>query len=680
MSESTKNQKYIHQIDSLRAIAVLGVIIYHLQPGFLPGGYAGVDIFFVISGFLITNSLFRADKLTFKKNVLSFYKNRFFRIYPLYSIVVLFFVVVSCYIYLPVDLKKQVNQSISAILLMPNYYFMNNLDVSYFSTDAKSSLLLHLWSVGVEIQNYIIWGGLLFFISKATVKIKAITVTIIAIISFLYSQYLLDVNSLVSFYSPLSRMWEFAIGSFCYIISGSKIKSLTLYRVSNAIGFCLIAFSYFMLRDSTPYPGGWAIPGVLGAALLIQGVNAGPNYTNWILDSVILKRIGVLSYSIYLWHWPLIALYQYEYGDVTFLSSVIIFALTVIMSLISVKYIESPFREHNPLNLNNKKINTKTRLASILLITCLTITSNHIVISNDGYVNIDRGLMDKESKTIAEFTKPAYMYDFNCQSMNYFNSQIFNSERCIIGKKEPPQMLIAGDSNSAHFVGYLSQIASHENLAFRNATQSSCPPFSSDSVKAYTDINNLKACESYNNALRNNAKNYDVIFIGALWSKYYQNGNFKNDFEKMIEDFSIDDKQIIIALQIPIFNQYDKDCTLKKLKINSIDCNSRLSEPKVISEANEYIKSIVKKHRNIHLFDMSNLLCDSIMCHASVNNKPVYYDREHLSMNGSAYLGFLSIKENKVPYFLSDKYFNDKRYAPLPSHEPDTDELWNAFR
>lgn len=124
------------------------------------------------------------------------------RIYPLYSLIVLLFISISCYIYLPSDLLVQAKQSIAAVLLIPNYYFMNNLDVSYFSVDAKNALFLHLWSVGVEVQNYIIWGLLFFLISGRKTACKITVLTLIAVASFYYSQRQLTTDPMVSFYSP----------------------------------------------------------------------------------------------------------------------------------------------------------------------------------------------------------------------------------------------------------------------------------------------------------------------------------------------------------------------------------------------------------------------------------------------------------------------------------------------
>lgn len=681
MNSTSKNRQYIHQIDGLRAIAVLGVVIYHFLPNAIPGGYSGVDMFFVISGFLITKSLYREGNIANKGDVFDFYVRRFFRIYPLYLFVLIVFIFVSCFIYIPDDLTKQAEQSISAILLIPNYYFMSKLDVGYFSTDAKSSIFLHLWSIGVEIQNYIIWGVGLCIISKFTLRIKILIISMVLLFSFIYSQYQLSVNNLVSFYSPLSRVWEFAAGSLCYLMRERKNKSYLFFLIVNAIGFGLIASSYFILNDYSPYPGLLAAPSVLGIMLLIVGFTNTSVSIDWVLGNPILTIIGKISYSMYLWHWPLVVLYQYEYGKISVGIAISLFSLVFLVSLITERYIELPFRDSSPSKKKRKKLKINARLLILMAGSITAISTIQLISYNHGYLNLDKNAFDKRSDLVNAFTRPAYVYDFNCQSINSFSESIFNDDRCVIGnKKNQPQMLIVGDSNSAHFVGYLSQVASNEGLTFRNATQSSCPPMGSGVVAGYTDFKYINACKQYNDSLRKYANDYDVIFIGALWEKYYKNKNFKADFEKMIDALSRGGKEVIIALQVPVFGDYDKNCTLKKMKNDGLNCNDRLTEPKPYSDANEYIKNISKKYRGVHTFDISDLICDEEGCHASINDNPIYYDSEHLSMNGSAYLGFFAERNHKTPFFLKQDFFNGKRRAPTPLHEPSAAELWDSFK
>lgn len=656
--------KYFHNIDTLRCIAVLGVLFYHLNPSLLPGGYSGVDVFFVISGFLIASSL-KLDAKIKRQDVLYFLRRRFFRVYPLYIFSIVIFSLASCLIYLPSDLVKQLNQTLPALLLLPNFHFLNNIDNGYFSTEAKNTVFLHLWSVGVEFQNYIICGLFAWFLSRPIVKHKKTTVVTIIVISLIYSQVLAMKNSAESFYLPLSRTWEFCVGILCYLII-KKNKS----TLASMIGLAIVISFYLCAGKEINYPGFWAVPVVAGTAIFILfSIDSKDSIQN----PHPVRYIGRISYSIYIWHWPIIALINYLYGDVSTKAAFIALLVTYVLSIFSYRYIEAPFREVKSINPVFK---SGALLTSAILLLLITIN----VLEHDGYVDINRELYNKNKDSIYSFTQPAYKFDFNCQSMKSFSPTLFDSDKCLTGKKDAPQMLIVGDSNAAHFVGYLSQIAVSEKLTFRNITQSSCPPFESDVIEQYTDARYVNACKKYNDVLRTRINQYDVIFIGALWDKYYDNRSFKKHFEKMLADFSKNNKQIIIALKIPKFVSYDKSCFLKKMKVPFLNCTQRLSEDDIDIPVNRYISEMAKENKNIHIFDMSNMLCDDKKCYSSINNVPVYFDSDHLSMNGSAYLGKIAMDSHAVPDFLEPNFFKDKRRASLPIHEPDSTELWSQFK
>lgn len=660
----TTMNKYYHNLDTLRCIAVFGVVIYHLNPSWLPGGYSGVDVFFVISGFLIASSL-KLDTEIKNQDVFAFFKRRFLRIYPLYIFSIAIFSVAACFIYLPSDLIKQVNQSLSSILLTPNLYLLNNIDNGYFSTEAKDTVFLHLWSIGVEFQNYITCSLVAWLISKPHVKYKKTIILITIFISLAHSQSLAINNNAGSFYLPLSRTWEFCVGILCYFYIKTKKNTLMC-----ATGFTMIMVFYFSATKNLTYPGLWAIPVVTGTAFFIL-------FSTDSKDSFQNPRpvcyTGKISYSIYIWHWPLIAFLNYLFGGVGPEAALITLLVTYILSILTYQYIETPFRV-------NKRVSPTIKYGILIATATFLSLLTTYVLKDNGYININEELYNKNNKAIDSFTQPAYKFDFNCQSMESFSPTLFDSDKCLTGKKDAPQMLIVGDSNAAHFVGYLSQIAIYENLTFRNITQSSCPPFDSDVVEQYTDARYVDACKKYNDALRTHIDNYDVIFIGALWDKYYSNKSFKIHFEKMLADFSKNNKQLIIALKTPKFSSYDKSCLLKKMKLPFLNCTQRLSEVNVSIPANVYIKEMARKNKNIHVFDISKMLCNEKLCHSIMNNVPVYYDSDHLSMNGSAYLGKVTMDSHTIPAYLEPNFFKDKRRAPLPFSAPDNTDLWSQFK
>lgn len=298
------NKNYRADIDGLRAVSVLSVLIFHAFPNLLPGGFVGVDIFFVISGYLITKIIINNIE-SGNIRLFDFYRHRVRRIFPALIIVLLFCLISGWFILDPLEFKTLGKNLSASTIFMLNFSLRK--EAGYFDTASDYKPLLHLWSLSIEEQFYLIWPFFLLFSSK--LKIPAIRSVIIFIIpSFIFSVLLSLTSPISDFFFPLTRFWEILFGAafLCLERNGCMQISPAMRSCMSIMGMALLIIALAMFNNTSPYPGWRAVLPVLSGTLLIaSGSNACVN--RWILSFRPLVLIGVISYPLYLWHWPLLS-------------------------------------------------------------------------------------------------------------------------------------------------------------------------------------------------------------------------------------------------------------------------------------------------------------------------------------------------------------------------------------
>jgi peptidoglycan/LPS O-acetylase OafA/YrhL len=355
---------YRPDIDGLRAIAVLSVVLYHAFPTLLPGGFIGVDLFFVISGFLISNILY-SELEQGQFSIIRFYGRRIRRIFP-----ALILVLISCWLagwfILFADEYLQLGKHMAA-----GASFASNLvlwgESSYFDNAAETKPLLHLWSLGVEEQYYLFWPLLILFAWKQFRNIPGF-IFFLLIISFVWNVVNIRQDPISTFYSPLSRFWELLFGALlAYIVYQSREQSLTVddytfvirshvrrlrVRVGisvwdnflSLLGALFFLTGVFLIDKFQAFPGWWALLPVLGAFFIIA---AGPNgiINRAVLSSRLLVWVGLISYPLYLWHWPLLSfLHIFESGLPSKILLISAVTLSFILAWLTYWFIERPIR------------------------------------------------------------------------------------------------------------------------------------------------------------------------------------------------------------------------------------------------------------------------------------------------------------------------------------------------
>jgi peptidoglycan/LPS O-acetylase OafA/YrhL len=371
------HSKYRPDIDGLRAVAVLAVVAFHSFPNWLKGGFIGVDIFFVISGYLISTIIFEnLDKDTFSFS--EFYARRIKRIFP-----ALILVLVFCFIFgwyeLLADEFKELGKHIAA-----GAGFVSNIvlwsEAGYFDSAADTKPLLHLWSLGIEEQFYIVWPLLLWFAWKQKFNLLTVTV-VVSIFSFVLNIKGIKEDPVATFYSPQTRFWELLSGSLLawvtlykknvyanikskidiFLKGKQKADSKTLTDILSFTGLFLLLYGFWQINKEINFPGIWALIPIIGSLLiLISGHEALVNRI--ILSNKIAVWFGLISFPLYLWHWPLLSFARIVEGDMpSYYIRGAAVVLSVLLAWLTYKFVEHPFRF-------GKRSNVKVTTLVVLII------------------------------------------------------------------------------------------------------------------------------------------------------------------------------------------------------------------------------------------------------------------------------------------------------------------------
>ena len=342
---------YFPHIDGLRAIAVLAVLLFHADIdkdlGVFQGGFIGVDIFFVISGFLITRMILGAlNEQSFSFG--EFYVRRARRLFPALFVTIATSFCIGVFLYPPDELERLGGAALNATLSLSNFYFW--LESGYFDADAYTKPLLHTWSLGVEEQFYLFWPVLLVllsrFLSSRTLKFSLVA---LFILSLIVSEVFISTAPVAAFYLTPFRVFEFSFGALIWVYGAQLAQAKSLSSIFSLTGLSLILFGIVTFDAITPFPGLTALIPVVGTGLLIS--YGGHGVVGSFLSLPMVRYIGRVSYSLYLVHWPVIVFYpRILPGKISDLEEILLVAISFVLAAAMHRFIEKPFRSPKPLN------------------------------------------------------------------------------------------------------------------------------------------------------------------------------------------------------------------------------------------------------------------------------------------------------------------------------------------
>lgn len=331
---------YRSELDGLRAIAVLAVILYHAGLNWngmalLPGGFLGVDVFFVLSGFLITGILVQRQP-----GLMAYYKSRVDRIYPALLLMLLFSCIAAYWFMTTSDLLSFVESLKGALGFYSNYVFMH--EDSYAADSSNYKVLLHTWSLGVEWQYYLIFPFIIYAARRFfDAQFEQILIGLFAV-SFFYCLYLMKIDSTYAFYSTPSRVWQLFAGGIVFLIS-RHLKESRFDTFLSALGLVVIAYAMLFFKDSDNHPGFISFSAVIGSSLFILFTR--PGTLIYKLTTLrIAGFLGVISYSLYLYHQPILVFYRLGFGEIGKKSFILLFILMILVAYLSYRFFEDPIR------------------------------------------------------------------------------------------------------------------------------------------------------------------------------------------------------------------------------------------------------------------------------------------------------------------------------------------------
>ena len=386
--DTPKKNDYRPDIDGLRAIAVLSVVVFHAFPSLLQGGFIGVDIFFVISGYLISKHIWddlRTESFSIKK----FYARRVRRIFPALAVVFLACLLLGWVILTPGEYESLGRHIFAGSLFLSNFLFWK--ESGYFDSAADTKPLLHLWSLGIEEQFYIVWPLFLAIFWRFNKYLRWGLLGVIGI-SLAYSLVIVRRDVVADFYSPFTRFWELALGAFVAYVTAQKLTVSAPNRsIISWFGLGLIVTATIIIKNSDPFPGALALLPTVGAALLIcAGEAAWVN--RHLLSNRLLVWVGLISYPLYLWHWPLLSFARIiESGTPSVEVRMVMVAAGFILAWPTYKLIERPVR-------------ARSKSSIVVWILCLAVFSlgiaGFIVKSAHGYKLRQSGMFNGDPSTM----------------------------------------------------------------------------------------------------------------------------------------------------------------------------------------------------------------------------------------------------------------------------------------
>ncbi|NVO25221.1 acyltransferase family protein [Donghicola mangrovi] len=456
---------YRADIDGLRAIAVLSVLLFHLGVPLVPGGFAGVDIFFVISGYLITGILLR-DMQAGQFSLLHFYRKRALRILPALCFVLLATVAVGSRILLPSEMAELGRSIVATMLFGANIYYWSTLD--YFHPDAKENPLLHTWSLGVEEQFYILLPLLMWLCFRYTRQCVVPMLAATVAISFALSVFAVGPMPRASFYLLPTRFWELGAGA---LLAAMPLRLAPRWAEGAGMaGFALLVAGIFGLNETLPFPGAAALLPVAGAALLIAA--GGQGGIGRLLSKTAPVWIGQISYSVYLWHWPLIVFWKMRTDtDLTVPETAGLGAAAILFGALSTRFIERPFR-NLPAGLTDGRI-LWPALVAVLAGIGLGWGLSHMPSALRTYPTEVARLDTYGGYFDAPDFKADWRYDRCHLDPHSGGFEAYDQVTCL-KQDERPSVLLFGDSHAAHIWRALSQ--ARPDLNILQASSTNCRP------------------------------------------------------------------------------------------------------------------------------------------------------------------------------------------------------------
>lgn len=628
--------QYRPDIDGLRALAILSVVVFHAFPEIIPGGYIGVDIFFVISGYLISTIIFSSLERD-RFSLIEFYIRRIRRIFPSLIFVLITSLVLGWYVLFADEYKQLGKHTAASAGFIQNFILLR--ESGYFDNGAETKPLLHLWSLAVEEQFYIFWPLLLAFVWKRQWSFLKIT-AVIALISFATNIYLMQRHHTAAFYLPISRFWELMVGGVLAYTALHRSLFLTHdYKSSQSLfGFILIIFGLLILNNGSYFPGWWALLPTLGAFLIIS---AGPNA--WLnlkfLSNKLMVWIGLISYPLYLWHWLLLSYLRIVVNDASGLEKLGAVATAFVLAWLTYKFVEQPLRFGK-----NASIKALTLLVLLFIIGILGGTTWF----QSGFPG--RSINAKlDFVTSLEVFEGSRISDGSCEK---FNSEKEVSEEVCLSNSTKPQVLFVGDSHAMAL--YSAIFAKEFPLNSILISGHSCPVYPNLSYTPnfqYSWRNNCTEIAQRALLMAEKYKSIRTIVIANVYTYPTADSAFHFRLNGIpinpIEAFAVGNgyfiermlslgKKVVFVEDVPNLRHDPRQCVERIPFMNAETCEKSPMDIDIRRQIySDSLLKLMDKHPAISIFRTNSIFCNADKCMSHIGNHWLYNDSNHISVFAS---------------------------------------------
>jgi peptidoglycan/LPS O-acetylase OafA/YrhL len=650
MNGGVGTREYRPDIDGLRAVAIVAVLLFHARPGLVPGGFAGVDIFFVISGYLITKIIAgEVANGTFRLS--TFYERRIRRIIPALSLVYLFCWLVCWHLFLPTDFMEFGKSLLASAGFVSNVFFHGK--AGYFDSPSHYKPLLHTWSLSVEEQFYIFWPLLLPLLYKvARRSLIPLVVFLLALSSLGISegQLLWGEKTSAAFFLMPGRAWELLLGAFLALRQPMAPRS---WKVAlSVLGLFAAIVPLFMLTATSRFPGLAVVPVCAGTALIIW---AGREQPIQLLSLRPVVFMGRISYSLYLWHWPLFSIARYVYGnDLDLVKTLALLLLSFVMAILSWRFVEEPFRRRpkgtaifwRPIGVG----------LSVIVVAAFA----------GGIVVVKEGFPRRINAIVAELDRYSQEKNPLQDSCHWIKGRdMVYDDRCKFGNPNPGRkfdMLVIGDSHADAIAPALIQAAQELGLSGYQMTAGGCLPLWG--IRQVWNAEIESACDQYRNLVQEAIKQLKVggtVVIAARWAVYVEttfteNGQryylvkneedqrspqrsqevMKSALKETIEILSSKGFHVVLVGPVPEMSRSQVACYA-----NTVFSHANANVCEVATDSFEKRQSRVRevfatvKNLPAEIFWISDLLCGQETCAVAIDGTYLYRDTDHLNPTGA---------------------------------------------
>lgn len=625
--------KYRAEIDGLRAVAIIPVIFYHAGFNFFNGGYVGVDVFFVISGYLITNVII-VEKSEDRFSLLNFYERRVRRILP-----ALFFITLTCIPFawlwlMPVDMKN-FSQSVAAVATFSsNLLFLR--ESGYFDAAVELKPLIHTWSLAIEEQYYLLFPLFVILLWRSGKRGLLVISSLLLLLSLSLSQLIVSTQPAAAFYLLPTRAWELLIGVVVALSLFQRRKervNIAICQAGSLIGAVLIAYSVFTYDTNTPFPSVYTLAPTVGTALIIVFAVKGTIVKAW-LSNKTLVGLGLISYSLYLWHQPLFAFTRYRsFSEPTELMMASLCVATLPLAFLSWRYVEKPFRTKGLLHRN-----VVFGLATVCILFFGMI--GYMGHSSDGFTQrVKRNPMAVDGD-LDHFAFLGYIDDqfVDCTPTKIATEALTwrGIRRCAQSSTgEQVDVVLIGDSHAEHLFIGLSEALPKHNIAYY--IQAAVPVLGSEQFETI-----------FSHVIEDKYIQVVVLTMsyGRPLREYGPINQLQMELERTIENLVNSGKRVVVVGDIPLFEFEPTRCAYVLNSDQRIRCDM---DEAIVSEYQTPYAGILRSISSVpgaEFVDLNDLFCYKSVCSMRKGTTLMYRDNNHLNIPGSRFVGAELLKRS----------------------------------